>query len=411
MARRSRTLIQRAALAGVVAVVLIVPATESFAAPCGNGPVGFDKWLQGFKQEAAAQGMSNAVIAQALDGVTYDPAVIAKDRGQSVFAQNFLQFSDRMVNGNRLSIGSSLLKKYADTFGKIQRSYGVPGPVLVGFWGLETDFGKVMGNMDTLRSLATLAYDCRRPDEFREQLLDALKVIQRGDLRPQEMRGPWAGEVGQFQFVPKVYFQYAVDLDGDGKRDTIHSTPDALASAANYLDGLGWKAGQPWLEEVRVAANMDWSQADVTIKKPRAYWAKSGVTYPSGKALPADNVPTALLLPMGRNGPAFLAYHNFDVYLQWNQSLVYSTSAAYYATRLAGAPPMSRGNAPIEPMSQAQVRELQQILAKRGFDVGKTDGVIGASTRDAVRKMQVKFGLPADGYPTPELLARLRGGG
>jgi lytic murein transglycosylase len=336
--------------------------------------------------------------------------VIAKDRGQSVFTQNFLQFSGRMVNNNRLAIGRSLLKKYAATFGKIERSYGVPGPVLVGFWGLETDFGKVMGNMDTLRALATLAYDCRRPDEFRDQLMNALRVIQRGDLRPQDMRGPWAGEVGQFQFVPKVYFEYAVDLDGDGKRDMVRSTPDALASAANYLDGLGWKARQPWLEEVRVPAQMDWSQAELTIKKPRTYWAQSGVTYPSGKALPADNMPTALLLPMGRNGPAFLAYPNFDVYLQWNQSLVYSTSAAYYATRLAGAPPMSKGNGPIEVLSQAQVRQLQQLLARRGFDVGKIDGVIGEGTREAVRQMQIKLGLPADSYPTPQLLAMLSRG-
>jgi lytic murein transglycosylase len=373
-------------------------------------PAGFDKWLQGFKQEAAAQGISPQVISVALDGVTYDPSVIAKDRGQSVFAQTFLQFSDRMVNGNRLSIGSGLLKKNADTFAKIQQKYGVPGPVLVGFWGLETDFGKVMGNMETLRSLATLASDCRRPDEFRAQLLDALRVIQRGDLTPQQMRGPWAGEVGQFQFVPKVYYQYAVDFDGNGKRDLITNTPDALASAANYLDGLGWQGGQPWLEEVRVPAEMDWSQADVTIKKPRAFWAKSGVTYPGGKALPADNMPSALLLPMGRNGPAFLAYPNFDVYLQWNQSLVYSTSAGYYATRLAGAPAMSRGNAPIEPFSQAQAKQLQQLLAKRGFDVGKIDGVIGASSRVAIRQMQTKFGLPADGYPTPELLQHLQGG-
>jgi hypothetical protein len=155
---------------------------------------------------------------------------------------------------------------------------------------------------------------------------------------------------------------------------------------------------------------MDWSQAELTIKKPRAYWAKAGVTYPNGKALPADNVPTALLLPMGRNGPAFLAYPNFDVYLQWNQSLVYSTSAAYYATRLAGAPPISRGNGPIEVLSQAQVKQLQQLLAKRGFDVGKIDGVIGEGTREAVRKMQIKYGLPADSYPTPQLLALLSRG-
>jgi lytic murein transglycosylase len=403
-------MMQRAAVAALSAALLTGSAGTLLAANCGNGPAGFDKWLQGFKQQAAAQGISQAVIADALDGVSYDPSVIAKDRGQQVFAQNFLQFSDRMVAGYRLQQGAALLKKYADTFRQIEASYGVPGPVLVGFWGLETDFGKVMGNMDTLRSLATLAYDCRRPSEFQAQLMDALRVIQRGDLSPPEMRGPWAGEVGQFQFVPSVYFKYAVDLDGDGKRDTIHSTPDALASAANYLDGLGWQHGQPWLEEVRVPAEMDWSQADVTIKKPRAYWAKVGVTYPGGRPLPADNLPAALLLPMGRDGPAFLAYPNFDVYLQWNQSLVYSTTAAYYATRLAGAPALSRGNGPIEPFSQAQAKELQQILAKRGFDVGKIDGVIGEATRQAVRQMQIKYGMPADGYPTPELLDRLRGG-
>lgn len=399
-----------AACGALGTAMLLGVAAPSVAATCGKGPAGFNRWLQDFKKEAAAQGISPAVVSAALDGVTYDRRVIAKDRGQSVFAQNFLQFSGRMVNKNRLAIGRRLLKKYAGTFSKIERSYGVPGPVLVGFWGLETDFGKVMGKMDTLRSLATLAYDCRRPDEFREQLMNALRVIQRGDLRPKDMRGPWAGEVGQFQFVPKVYFEYAVDLDGDGKRDMVRSTADALASAANYLDGLGWKARQPWLEEVRVPTQMDWSQAELTIKKPRAYWAKAGVTYPNGKALPADNVPTALLLPMGRNGPAFLAYPNFEIYLQWNKSLVYSTSAAYYATRLAGAPPMSRGNGPIEVLSQAQVKQLQRLLAKRGFDVGKIDGVIGEGTREAVRQMQIKYDLPADSYPTPQLLALLSRG-
>jgi lytic murein transglycosylase len=359
--------------------MLLGISSASFAA-C-QPPAAFGQWLQGFKKEAVGQGISPNVVSMALDGLSYDPSVIAKDRGQSVFAQTFLQFSDRMVNNNRLQIGSSLLKKNAPVFAKIQQQFGVPGPVLVGFWGLETDFGKVMGNMETLRSLATLAFDCRRPDEFRTQLMDALRVIQRGDLSPPEMRGPWAGEVGQFQFVPSVYWQYAVDFEGNGKRDLIHDTPDALASAANYLKGLGWQAGQPWLEEVRVPAEMDWASADVTIKKPRAFWAKQGVTYP-----------------------------NFDVYLQWNQSLVYSTSAGYYATRLAGAPAMSRGNGPLEPLSQAQTKQLQQLLAKRGYDVGKIDGVVGAASRNAIREMQVKFGLPADGYPTAELLAKLGGG-
>jgi lytic murein transglycosylase len=390
----------------VASSTLLVP--NAFAACQSAAP--FPGWLQGFKKEAVAQGISPGVVSEALDGLTYDPSVIAKDRGQSVFAQSFLQFSGRMVSGNRLSVGSSLLKKNAGTFARIEQQYGVPGPVLVGFWGLETDFGKVMGNMETLRSLATLAFDCRRPDEFKEQLLDALRVIERGDLSPPEMRGPWAGEVGQFQFVPSVYYKYAVDFDGDGRRNLISNTPDALASAANYLDGLGWKGGQPWLEEVRVPADLPWDQADVTIKKPRSFWAQHGVTYPSGKPIPADNVPVGLHLPMGRNGPAFLTYPNFDVYLEWNKSLVYSTTAAYYATRLAGAPALSRGNAPVETLSLPETKELQQLLARRGFDVGKIDGVIGASTRDAIRTMQIKFGLPADGYPSEELLNRLRSG-
>src|SRR6266508_447711 len=395
-----------ASILSLAFTALFVP--HAFAA-C-QSPAAFGSWLQSFKKEAVAQGISPNVVSEALDGLTYDPSVVAKDRGQGVFAQSFLQFSGRMVSGNRLSVGSALLKKNAATFARIQQQYGVPGPVLVGFWGLETDFGKVMGNMDTLRSLATLAFDCRRPDEFREQLLDALRVIERGDLSPNEMRGPWAGEVGQFQFVPSVYFKYAVDFDGDGVRNLISNTPDALASAANYLNGLGWKPGTPWVEEVRVPSELPWDQADVTIKKPRSFWAQQGVTYANGRPIPADNVPTGLHLPMGRNGPAFLTYPNFDVYLEWNKSLVYSTTAAYYATRLAGAPALSRGNAPVETLSLPELKELQQLLAKRGFDVGKIDGVIGASSRDAIRTVQIKFGLPADGYPSSELLDHLRAG-
>jgi lytic murein transglycosylase len=396
------------ARAGVFAALSIAFASPAFAA-C-QSPAAFGSWLQGFKQEAVAQGVSPDVVASALNGLTYDPATIAKDRGQGVFAQTFLQFSGRMVSGNRIQTGGALLKKYANVFKQIEQQYGVPGPVLVAFWGLETDFGKVMGNMETLRSLATLSFDCRRPDEFREQLIYALKVIERGDLSPPEMRGPAHGEVGQFQFQPKNYYQYAVDFDGDGKRDLIRSAPDSLASAANYLQSIGWQPGQPWIQQVRVPDNLPWDQADVTIKKPRSFWAQHGVTYLNGKPVPADNVPAGLVLPMGRNGPAFLAYPNFDIYLEWNKSLVYTTTAAYYATRLAGGPVLNKGSGPVEALGLAETKLIQQLLAKRGFDVGKIDGVMGAASRDAVRSMQVKYGMPADGYPTAELLSRLRGG-
>ena len=402
------TMMHQIARAGVFAALSIAFASPAFAA-C-QSPAAFGSWLQGFKQEAVAQGVSPDVVASALNGLTYDPATIAKDRGQGVFAQTFLQFSGRMVSGNRIQTGGALLKKYANVFKQIEQQYGVPGPVLVAFWGLETDFGKVMGNMETLRSLATLSFDCRRPDEFREQLIYALKVIERGDLSPPEMRGPAHGEVGQFQFQPKNYYQYAVDFDGDGKRDLIRSAPDSLASAANYLQSIGWQPGQPWIQQVRVPDNLPWDQADVTIKKPRSFWAQHGVTDLNGKPVPADNLPAGLVLPMGRYGPAFLAYPNFDIYLEWNKSLVYTTTAAYYATRLAGGPVLNKGNGPVEALGLAETKLIQQLLAKRGFDVGKIDGVMGAASRDAVRSMQVKYGMPADGYPTAELLMRLRGG-
>ena len=409
MARHPMTKLHLIARAGVVAAALIGSTPHAFAA-CDN-PAAFPRWLQGFKQEAVAQGISPKTVSYALNGVTYDPKTIAKDRAQGVFTQSFLQFSGRMVSKNRLTVGAQLLKKYAPVFRKIEQQYGVPGPVLVAFWGLETDFGKVMGNLETLRSLATLSFDCRRPEEFREQLLYALRVVERGDLTPKEMRGPAHGEVGQFQFQPKNYYEYAVDFDGNGKRDLIHSAPDSLASAANYLQSIGWRANQPWLEQVRVPADLPWEQADVTIRKPRSFWAQYGVTKLNGKPLPADNLPSSLILPMGRNGPAFLAYPNFDIYLEWNESLIYTTTAAYYATRLAGGPPLNRGRGPLQPLSAAQIKEVQRLLAKRGLDVGKIDGVLGAASRQSVRTVQLEYGLPADGYPTAELLSRLRRGG
>jgi lytic murein transglycosylase len=404
------TCIARIAALGVLAAAAMPLAAPHALAACSNNPAQFGRWLQGFKQEAVGQGISARTVNSALDGLSYDPATIAKDRGQGVFAQSFLQFSGRMVSSNRLQVGAQLLKKYANVFAKIQQQYGVPGPVLVAFWGLETDFGKVMGNMETMRSLATLSFDCRRPEEFQEQLLYALRVIERGDLSPHEMRGPAHGEVGQFQFQPKNYYEHAVDFDGDGRRDLIRSAPDSLASAANYLQSIGWRPNQPWLEQVRVPADLPWDQADVTIKNPRSFWAQHGVTYLNGQPIPADNTPVGLVLPMGRNGPAFLAYPNFDIYLEWNKSLIYSTTAAYYATRLAGAPALARGNGPVESLSLAETKELQQRLAKLGFDVGKIDGVVGAASRNAIRAMQVKYGLPADGYPSTALLGRLRAG-
>jgi lytic murein transglycosylase len=283
--------------------------------------------------------------------------------------------------------------------------------VLVAFWGLESDFGANFGNYKILSAIATLAYDCRRPDFFRTQLFDALRIIERGDQRVDEMIGDWAGEFGGMQFTASDYLKNAVDFDGDGRRDLIKSIPDTMASAANFLVSLGWQRGQPWLQEVLVPAQLPWDQADLTIQHPRSQWVAWGVKAASG-SLPSDSLPASMILPMGRNGPAFLAYPNFKAFLGWNSAYVYSTTVAYYATRIAGAPALSRaGAANIVPLSAQQMTDLQRLLIKQGYEgVGEVDGKFGAGTRTAVKKAQIKVGLPADSYPTPELIERLRGG-
>jgi lytic murein transglycosylase len=269
----SRLAVAALALAASIATVQPVSA----AVPCGSG--NFDAWLADFKAEAAAKGISQQAITAAFAGVTLDQSVLNRDRSQKVFNQTFEEFSGRMVP-LRLQRGSNMMKQYGSVLSRIEQTYGVPGEVLVAIWGLETDFGVNTGKFATIRSLATLAYDCRRAEQFRAELLDALRIVQRGDLAPADMKGAWAGELGQTQFMPSSWMKYAVDFDGNGKRDLLHNAPDVLASTANYLAGHGWQRGKDW--------------------QPGS--------------------------------------PNFEVLLQWNKSEVYSKTVAYFATQLAHAP-------------------------------------------------------------------------
>jgi len=373
--------------------------------PCGGS---FDAWLATFRREALSRGITPRTLAEAAPTMKVDAEVLRKDRGQQVFAQPFVEFASRMAEGHRVPQGKERIRKNAATFARIERDFGVPGPVIVAFWALETDFGANMGDVPTMRALTTLAHDCRRPELFREQLLAALRILQSGDLTLDQMRGPFAGELGQLQFLPTHYFDYAIDYDGDRHRNLIRSTPDALASAANYAAKLGWRRGEPWLEEVRAPADLAWDQSGLDIKHPRSKWAHWGVTRVDGGELKGDGLEASLLLPMGRHGPAFLAYPNFHlVYLQWNQSLVYATTAAYLATRIGGQPRMlPTGRIP--SLNADEMKELQRELGRHGYDTGKVDGVLGIRTRLAVRDMQKKLGMPADAYPTVELLRKLR---
>jgi lytic murein transglycosylase len=394
---------------GICLVSLMLATSANAAARCQNTG-NFNTWLADFKKEALASGISKHTMSEAEPLLSFDQKTIDRDSQQSVFNQTFMQFAERMVNNFRLKKGQSLIKQNKVMFDKIEAQYGIPAPVIVAFWALESDFGATTGKMPILRSLTTLAYDCRRPDLFRTQLLAALKIVERGDLQVPELIGSWAGELGGTQFVPEHYVNFGVDFDGDGRVDLVHSTPDTLATAANYLKSLNWKAGAPWLETVKVPADMPWEQSDLKIQLPRSQWAKWGVTGADG-SLPADDMKATLLLPMGRKGPAFLAYDNFKAYLEWNQSFVYSTSAAYLATRIAGAPPMLKGNGEVTPLELGEVKELQTLLTKRGFDVGEIDGKVGSGTRAAVKETQLKLGLPADGYPDAALLSKMRGAG
>lgn len=405
-----RTAAIAAVTISLAASVATSPALAQSGARCHNG-MSFAQFLDTLKSDALKAGVSRRAIAEASPFMVYDQGIVNRDRGQRVFGQLFTQFAGRMASESRRIRGQKLIKTYAQAFARAEKEYGVPPEVITAFWALESDFGAVQGKLPTLRSLVSLAYDCRRAQMFHDETIAALKIIDRGDLSPQAMIGSWAGELGQTQFLPRHYYDYAVDYDGDGHRDLLRSAPDVIGSTANYIaTGLKWKRGQPWLQEIRVPANLPWDQTDLAIQHPRSKWAAWGVTLADGRPLPNDNLPASVLLPMGRHGPAFLAYPNFDAYTEWNNSLIYATTAAYLATRIAGAAPMRKPAAQVEQLSHNDLRALQQLLARAGYDVGKIDGVLGQQTRIAVKAMQVKFGMPADAWPTADLLARMRGG-
>jgi lytic murein transglycosylase len=394
--------VQRAIVVRLAAVATLFCLGNGLAADCG-GP--FPPWIEDVKRDARAAGLSQRAVGL-LDAVQPNPKVLALDRSQRVFTQDWRTFAGRMVNAYRLKTGRSHLKRFSDTFARAEAAYGVPGAVIAAFWGLETDYGAVQGDFDTLDALATLAHDCRRPALFRPQLLDALRLVEAGSLAPRELVGAWAGELGQIQLLPSDYLAFGTDGDGDGSAHLKTSKADVIMTAARYLSHLGWRPGAPWLEEVRVPRDLPWEETGVYNRRPRAQWVARGVRRASGGAPPGDSSPAALILPMGRKGPAFLAYQNFDVFLAWNQSLVYATTAAYFATRLAGADKVDPGT-PETGLSGEEMKRLQARLAARGHDIGEVDGILGARTREAVRREQLRLGLPADAWPTPRLLSRL----
>jgi len=386
-------------LSTLAAVIL---ATSAQAQSCGGSFSGF---VNGLKAEARQLGYSTNTVNAFFASATQDPAVLRADRAQGVFQRDFIDFSRRLISQNRIDNAARYGDRYDSVFRRIEAEFGIPRGVILAFWAFETDFGQVQGDFNTLNALVTLAHDCRRPELFRPQVFAALELYTRGDFDPARTTGAWAGEIGQVQMLPGDIIANGRDGDGDGHVNLKGSAPDALMSGAQILSSLGWRAGEPWLQEITVPQTLDWSITGIEHQRTVREWERLGVAARSG-SLASGRLEASVLLPMGRNGPAFLAYPNFHVYFEWNQSMVYVTTAAYFATRIMGAPIYIAGN-PDPGLSGEDIMALQRKLNARGYDVGGVDGIIGERTRIAIQAEQVRLGLPADAWPTRALLDRL----
>ncbi|SEM94788.1 membrane-bound lytic murein transglycosylase B [Pseudomonas sp. ok272] len=371
----------------------------------------FAEWQAGFRVDALAAGIRPELFDRAFAGVTPDMSVIRADRSQPEFSRPVWEYLDGALSAIRVRKGQALLDQYAETLSAIEQRYGVDRQALVAVWGMESNFGSFQGDKSVIRSLATLAYEGRRPGFAHAQLLAALQILQQGDITPEKMLGSWAGAMGQTQFIPTTYNTHAVDFDGDGRRNIWDSPADALASTAHYLQSSGWQKGQPWGFEVAVPSGFNYSLADGAIRKSVAEWLQLGVTLPAGASVPpgAEQLSATLLLPAGYRGPAFLLLDNFRAVLKYNNSSSYALAVNLLSERFSGAG-MIRGEWPKDdvPLSRSERIELQSLLSAHQYDAGNADGIIGANTRKAIRAAQESFGWPADGYPTHKLLEGLR---
>lgn len=451
----------------LVISVLVISALGSGVAVAREE---FSVWLEGLRQEAKAAGISDNTITATINHVALIPGVITLDRSQPEFISPFLDYYYKRVDAGKIQKGRQLIAEHYELLDQIEAQYGVPKSILIAFWGMETQYGGYQGNIDTLSALATLAYDGRRADFFRSQLLDAMRMIEAGHVNLDKFQGSWAGAVGNMQFMPSTFMLYAVDGDADNSIDVVNSLADAFASAANYLSQVGWYSGEPVMLEVQLPEGFDWQNAQLTVKKSVEEWSRLGVrafdvdsnslAVASSAALNQDfprkkifkeikgrlknsksllhkvtyqrqqnnqnnsesivstislgsaqlnvNGQAAILLPQGWRGPAFMVFDNFDVIMDWNRSVNYALSVAQLAKRLQNESRIIGGKSAEEgALSFREMFELQSMLNTRGFDTGVPDGLPGLQTQAAVRAYQVMQQLPADGYASPSLYRRL----
>jgi lytic murein transglycosylase len=368
----------------------------------------FADWVAGFRADALAVGINEATVKQAFDNVRLVPRAIELDRAQPEFTRSIWDYIDIIVTPQRVANGQQKLTQFKAEADAASARYGVPAPVLAAVWGIESNFGSSYGDISVFDALATLGFEGRREAWAKRELIQALKILATGDMSRERMVGSWAGAMGHTQFMPSAYVTYAVDGDGDGKRDIWGSMADVMASTANYLARSGWQAHEPWGIEVRLPENFDAARADGSERQSASQWAGEGVAAMGGGPLP-DMAEASILLPAGIKGPAFMVGRNYRAILRYNNAMSYALSVGLLSQRIAGgaavqaAWPREQRN-----LSRAELTALQTALNERGFDCGQPDGQLGPATRQAVRKFQRSQGLPADGFVTPELLKRLQ---
>jgi membrane-bound lytic murein transglycosylase B len=369
----------------------------------------FEEWLVALRQEALAKGIRPATLDAALKDVSSPlQRVLELDRSQPEFMQTFSGYMNARISDARIRRGRAMLEEHAPLLRDIERRYGVQPHYLVAFWALESNFGDFTGGFSVINALATLAFDPRRSQFFRNELFSALQIIDDGHIEADRMTGSWAGAMGQCQFMPSTFANYAVDGDGDGKIDIWNSLPDIFASAANYLSKSGWRSDERWGREVRLPQGFDLELSGTSVRKPVREWSNLGVTRVDGSPLGNADIEGSIILPAGAAGPAFIGYRNFRTIMVWNRSTLYALSVGHLADRFMGEGPIRFMPGEERALSRGDVLEMQKLLSELGFDTGTPDGVVGTMTRDAVRNFQVEHGLPSDGHPSHELLTTLR---
>ncbi|MGN8199514.1 lytic murein transglycosylase [Salinisphaera sp. RV14] len=373
----------------------------------GRDAAGFARWVAGFERRARARGVASTTLHSALADAEFLPRVIDLDHRQPEFNRAIWDYLDTAVSATRIAHGREKLATYRNTADRVAARYGVPGAVLVAIWGMESNYGANFGHYETIDALATLGYEGRRESFAEHQLYAALRILADGDISRSDMRGSWAGAMGNTQFLPTSFLAYAVDADGDGRRDIWGSIPDTMASTANYLAKNGWQTGQPWGREVRLPANFNYAQADGDAHRSAAAWRAQGVRPVDSRGLPQFD-SAAIIAPAGASGPAFMVGPNFRVIRRYNNATSYALAVGLLADRIRGEPGVQQSWPRDEAsLSRAQVLTLQRDLNALGYGSGTPDGIVGPNTRAGVRSFQRDQGLTADGFPTRSLLHRV----